>query len=340
MGVVVSVLMPVYNAQEHLAEAIESILVQTFRDFELIIIDDGSSDESLEIIRSFTDSRIRLVVHKQNQKLIASLNEGIELATGKYLARMDADDVCDPARLQKQVAFMESNSEVGALGTWVHALNHSGYDKFRYQKDHDNLMLYFLEQIPFAHPTVMLRKQVLDDHPAIRYDSNYLHVEDYKMWFEISKVTKLANLDECLLTYRFHSSQISTRFKEVQEEAVSRIKKEIVTFWIQDTLTEKEITALVEILWKRANLEREKLTSLIGPLVTLYHDLTRHFHLDQAKSGFFFLEHAYRICSGHVHEGIHAWRIFNNLPFVSRWNFTHSILQLKLLTKIFFSFNG
>ena len=111
-----TVLMPVYNAEKYLKPALESILNQTYKDFEFLIIDDGSTDKSLEIIKSYNDSRIRLIGHEQNQKLIATLNEGIKLAQGEYIARMDADDISAPERLQKQMEFLEKHPATVVLG--------------------------------------------------------------------------------------------------------------------------------------------------------------------------------------------------------------------------------
>jgi glycosyltransferase involved in cell wall biosynthesis len=114
----VTVLMPVYNASCYLREAIGSILLQTLRDFEFIIVDDGSTDESRDIINSYPDTRIKVISHKTNLGLITALNTGIDNARGRYIARMDADDISAPERLEKQVEFMEMNSEIGVLGTW------------------------------------------------------------------------------------------------------------------------------------------------------------------------------------------------------------------------------
>ena len=115
----VTVLMPVYNGEKYLKEAITSILLQTFDDFEFLIINDGSSDASVDIIQSFRDPRIRLVHNDTNIGLIATLNKGLKLAHGKYVARMDQDDISLPRRLEKQTYFMDNNPDVGVCGTWI-----------------------------------------------------------------------------------------------------------------------------------------------------------------------------------------------------------------------------
>jgi glycosyltransferase involved in cell wall biosynthesis len=122
----ISVVMSVYNGEKYLRQAIESILQQTYTDFEFIIIDDGSTDSSREIIQSYDDKRIRLVINEQNIGLTKSLNKGIRLAKGEFIARMDADDISLPQRFEKQVAYLDSHPEVGVLGTYANIIDHRG----------------------------------------------------------------------------------------------------------------------------------------------------------------------------------------------------------------------
>ena len=150
----VTVLMPVYNAEQYLREAIGSILHQTFTDFEFIIINDGSTDRSEEIIKSYTDTRIRYYKNESNLKLIATLNKGFDLAGGKYIARMDADDISLPNRLQLQFELMEKNPEVGLCGTWFENFTEeepTGVAK--YSPDHETICFTHLYQIHLSHGT-------------------------------------------------------------------------------------------------------------------------------------------------------------------------------------------
>lgn len=211
----VSVLMSVYNTKEKfLREAIESILSQTFTDFEFLIVNDGSQNNSEEVILSYKDDRIKYIINEKNLGLVGSLNKGLKIAQGEYIARFDADDISLPQRLEKQVKFMDENPNVGLLGTQ--------YESFP-KKRISNLLTdskliketLLVESNQFGHPTVMIRKSVLDNY-NLQYDKRALHMEDYKMWLDISKVTEIANLSEILLHYRRHPG--STCSKNVVEQ--------------------------------------------------------------------------------------------------------------------------
>ena len=205
----VSVLLPVYNAEKYLKEAIESILSQTFIDFEFIIINDGSTDNSEQIILSYTDQRIRYVKNEKNLKLIATLNKGIRLARGKYIVRMDADDVSLPKRIEKQVRFMEAHPNVGVCGTWFKVFGEikRPYIVILPEKDWQ-LKAGLLVSCPFAHPSVIMRKSTLLDN-KIFYDERFYRLEDWGLWVSLAKVCDFANIPEVLLDYRWISTSES-----------------------------------------------------------------------------------------------------------------------------------
>lgn len=194
----VTVLMPVYNAEKYISEAIQSILNQTFRDFEFLIINDGSTDSSVEIIESFKDERIRLVHNEKNMNLVPTLNRGLELAQGEYVARMDADDISYPTRLEKQVEYMDKNPEIGICGTWIEFFD-AGKGIQKYPVEHELIKASILFFNPMAHPTVMMRKAILNEN-NLRYSRNLS--EDYDLWGRASFLVKLHNLPEVLLNYR------------------------------------------------------------------------------------------------------------------------------------------
>lgn len=219
----VTVLLPVYNASAYLRECIDSILNQTYTDFELLVINDGSTDNSEEIILSYTDKRIRYVKNETNIKLIATLNKGIDLATGKYIARMDSDDICLPQRLEKQVAFMEANGMVGVCGTWVKTLGLEKDYEVKFRQGHDEIKFQLFFSNYLHHPTVMLRKSVLTEH-NIKY-GNYLHIEDYEMWVRMSRLCNIEILPQVLLIYRCHGQNISVVNKDFQENYSAQIRK-------------------------------------------------------------------------------------------------------------------
>ncbi|OKP93864.1 glycosyltransferase [Paenibacillus sp. P46E] len=218
----ISVLMPVFNMAPYIEESICSILTQTYTDFELLIMDDGSTDGTLDIIRKFDDRRIKLITHSSNIGLIETLNQGIDLCTGEYIARMDGDDIALPHRFERQVNYMDIHQDCGVCGSQVYLL---GLDAITTKPlHHEEIRCWQLFQCTIVHPTVMIRKSVLEDH-GIKY-LNYVHAEDYEIWNRLSAVTQVVNLPEVLLMYRQHSNQISNNFQQAQVIQSERIRRD------------------------------------------------------------------------------------------------------------------
>jgi glycosyltransferase involved in cell wall biosynthesis len=215
--------MPVYNGESFFREAVQSILGQTFTDFELLVINDGSSDRSVEIMDSYHDPRIRLVHNERNLGLIATLNKGLDLARGEYIARMDCDDLSHPKRLEKQVAFLEAHADVSLCGTWIRKFG-IGKDKIcRYHTDPLLLVCGLFFDSVLAHPTVMFRKSMFVEI-GLTYDVAYRHAEDYELWVRASKFHKLGTIAEVLLDYRIHPAQVSSEFNAGQRESAGRVR--------------------------------------------------------------------------------------------------------------------
>lgn len=221
----VSVLLPVYNAQLFLAKAIESVLAQTYTHFELLIINDGSTDDSERIILSYADPRIRYIKNEHNLQLIATLNKGIALALGEYIARMDADDVCMPTRLQHQVHYMQANPNVGALGTYAKRIDvrRNTITNWEYPTTHNAMKCRLFWGSTIIHPTAMLRNSVVQH---IKFNANYPHAEDYKLWKDIAQHYELANIPEYLLNYTEHDGQITETQKASMNATSFKINKE------------------------------------------------------------------------------------------------------------------
>ncbi|MEY4571682.1 MAG: hypothetical protein RLZ10_893 [Bacteroidota bacterium] len=221
---IVSVLLPVFNSEKYLSEAIESILEQSCTDFEFLIINDGSTDRSEEIILSYSDLRIRYIKNESNLKLIKTLNKGIQFCNGKYIVRMDADDISHKNRIQKQVDFMESNPDVGICGSWFEAFGNTESRIVQFKETHDEIMTKMLYQCHFCHPSIIIRREIFDD-PSMYFDENYLHAEDYDFYLKLSRKWKLHNLQEVFLKYRTHDESVSNKFKSIQIENSLKIKK-------------------------------------------------------------------------------------------------------------------
>jgi glycosyltransferase involved in cell wall biosynthesis len=200
-----SVVMAVFNDQHYLEESIQSILDQTFKDFDFIIIDDYSTDNSLSIIKYFAqkDSRISIIENKRNLGLAASLNKGIKRSTGKYIARMDADDISLSTRLQKQLNFMENNPNVDIVGTGITYIDEQGgFLKEIYMSQyHKNIEREICKKSPFAHPTVMIKRSFFD--VVGFYDESLRKKQDYDLWVRGLKYCEYSNIQECLLEYRY-----------------------------------------------------------------------------------------------------------------------------------------
>jgi glycosyltransferase involved in cell wall biosynthesis len=204
----ITVLMPVYNCELYIKEAVESILNQTCSDFEFLIIDDASTDKTVSIIKSYQDSRIQLIEKPLNTGLTNSLNLGLRLARGKYIARMDGDDISVPERFAKQITFLEANPDVVLCGAWFNIVGSNKLVKV--PEHHDAIKLALLRGNCIAHPTVMMRKEILDEF-SISYEEQKEAAEDYDLWVRLLMLGKLHNLQEVLLGYRMHNAQVSSK---------------------------------------------------------------------------------------------------------------------------------
>ena len=203
MNPLVSVVLPVFNCPSYVGEAIQSILDQTFLDFELIIIDDGSRDETPEVVRKYTDPRIRFFA-QTNQGLAATLNRGIGLAQGRYVARQDQDDISAPERFRKQVAFLEAHPNCALIGTWAEIWKERASTGREHHHPSDNSTLKFelLFNNPFVHSSVMIRKSALDRLGPYCTDQARQPPEDYELWSRIARHYEVANIPEVLHMYR------------------------------------------------------------------------------------------------------------------------------------------
>lgn len=221
----VSVLMTAYNAEKYITQAIESILNQTYTDYEFIIINDGSTDDTPNIIQQYADqdSRIIFVDNKQNQGLIAVLNQGLDMARGEFIARMDADDISLPERFDRQVAYLDANPDVGVLGTLIY-----GFGRYEAPGVQIPVVTVFdlLKQNYIAHPSVMMRKALLDKY-SLRYNPDYKHCEDMELWSRMIFLTKIHNLMQVLLRYRITGNNVSMQNWKLQQETNAKIRNNL-----------------------------------------------------------------------------------------------------------------
>ena len=219
----VSVVLPVYNGGAFLAQALDSVLAQTLRDFELIAIDDGSTDASGGILdrTAQADNRVT-VVRQTNAGIIAALNRGIALARGEFIARMDADDVCHPERLARQVAFLDARPEIAVVGCAVTLIDEAGkrIREVEYPETPEAVAAFLDTGAPLAHPTVMMRRAAV--LAVAGYRDAYKHAEDYDLWLRMAERYRMANLPERLLLYRQHASKHSFAYA-VEQRFATRV---------------------------------------------------------------------------------------------------------------------
>lgn len=225
----VTVFMPVYNAGKYLGEAIRSILNQTYKDFELLIIDNCSTDNSVPIVESYNDTRIRLVVNNENIGLAGSRNKALEICDSEYIAFLDADDIAMPDRLMKQVQYMDGHKNIAAVGSYAAIIDGygNGKDMFRPQLLNSNyIRAYMVFNNAVANSSAMVRKSVIDNN-NIRYADNCYGVEDYKFWCGLIKYGEIANMGEILLKYRATPGSITAEANSARLDERKRVIKEI-----------------------------------------------------------------------------------------------------------------
>lgn len=261
-----SVIMPAYNAEKYIGEAIESILNQTYKDFEFIIINDGSTDKTKDIILSYSDDRIVYFENKKNSGIVFSLNKGLEKSTGEYIVRMDADDISVPTRIKKQVEYMDANKDVGVLGTGICIFGENIKSHNRvFTTNSDQLKAELIFNSCIAHPTVMIRSEVLKRN-NLKYDARFAGAEDYCLWWEIAKLSKIATMPDILVKYRIHFSQITKtkdqryfkimnellarRFSDIGFEATESDKEVFMKYCLGDyaSFTKKDVKVFIDCL--------------------------------------------------------------------------------------------
>ncbi|TSC88506.1 MAG: glycosyl transferase family protein [Microgenomates group bacterium Gr01-1014_7] len=212
-----SVIMPAYNAVKYVEQATESILNQTYKKFEFIIIDDASTDSTLNILKDFRkkDKRIILIQNKKNLGVTKNLNKALELVKGKYIIRMDADDWSYPERFQLQIDLMEKNPNVVVSGSYVEVCDSKLKTKYirKYHHDDTNIRKHIFRYSPFAHPATIWQAKVLKKE---RYNESLTTCQDYELYFRVGKIGKFMNLDKSLLKLRIHENSVSVVKNDLQ----------------------------------------------------------------------------------------------------------------------------
>lgn len=224
----VTVLMPVFNAEKFLLGAIDSILGQTFSDFELLVIDDGSTDRSVEIVDSVSDARVHCIINPKHHGLVAVLNQGLRLIKSKYIARMDADDISLPDRLAKQVRYLDDHPEVGVCGAAIQLIGQGKKDVVHRPTDAEEIKAGSLFANPVFHPTVMMRTEFIRRF-NLHYDFRFGHAEDYEFWSRCLRYFPVGNLKEALLLYRQHEGQVAKQHRQEQIAVTKMVYRRLLS---------------------------------------------------------------------------------------------------------------
>lgn len=260
----VSVIMAVKDGEKYLRMAIESILAQTFSDFEFIIIDDGSKDATRTIINEYSDSRITLLSNQCNLGLSKSLNLALEKTCGTYIARMDADDISLPNRFELQVNFLDAHPDIAVLGTGFSLMDGNGQrlQDFRFPSSHEIITWSLPFYNPIVHPSVMMRRSVIRVLSA--YNPELRRSQDYDLWWRVSFSNRLANLEKVLILLRQHQTQVSREHQpdqlehgiEINAKYLSKVvhqsipKSLIKKMWSGNALSVKDAVDIGNLIWK------------------------------------------------------------------------------------------
>jgi glycosyltransferase involved in cell wall biosynthesis len=251
----VSIIMPVYNTEKYVAETIESILSQTYKNFEFIIVNDGSTDRTDEIISNFSDSRIKYIKCEKNLGIVDVLNKALTYTTGKYISRSDADDLSSPDKLKMEVEFLETHPEFGIVGTNYQFITHDGTKGRKIDLPETNEDITFAINFinPFMNSSILARAAVMK---KFGYEKSFEYAEDYRIWYQIAQESKCANLPVYSVLYRIHESNISRLNRKKSNEGVKRIQREGLQKMGID-FTEKELDIHCDFLTFNHNAFRK-----------------------------------------------------------------------------------
>ncbi len=318
----VTVLMPVYNGQKSLRQAIDSILNQTYKNFEFLIINDGSSDESELIIRSYSDKRIRLINNERNIKLISTLNKGLELARGEYIVRMDCDDISLPHRIQTQVDFMDNNPEVGVCGSWIKLFGKGKPRVIKHYSSKDDIKCSFLFLGSLAHPSVIIRKSMFAKY-GLQYSGEYIHVEDFELWSRCCFLFPMANIPEVLLLYRINPEGISQKHTLEQAKATKRvIQKSLTESGISITPTDIALHEIVVFSNRLTESQKEYLESVGKWLYSLVKDNDKIQKYNPVSLRKVVIDYWLLFCTVNIQFGHYSWTKFWNVSILLDYDIT------------------
>ncbi len=269
--------MSVWNNAPYIVQSVDSILQQSFQDFEFIIMDDRGSDNTVELIEAYDDPRITLHHNPKNMGISASLNRALELAKGRYIAIMDGDDIALPEKLSQQIAFMDAHPEIGILGTSAYHIdaNNRLYDVQKQQLRDEAVRYHSLIAPAFYHPSCMYRAAIIKEH-NLRYDATYKSSLDHHFWCQLLQHCTAANLEAPLLCYRIHQQSSSIADRPLQTQEKQQTAKENITRLIGEAPSE-EMLKMVEFILKKTPCTLKDISHIQQHLLQLTTAFFGHF---------------------------------------------------------------
>lgn len=306
--------MPIHNGEPYLVEAIESVLNQSFQEFELIVVDDASTDGSLSRLKTLGDRRIKVLKNARKLGLARSLNKAISYAKGKYIARMDHDDIALRQRFENQVEFLEHHSKIDILGTWAKTFG-SSQQIWKYPTTDAEIKAEMLFNSNLVHSSVMMRASVLNRH-RLSYDPKIPRAQDYELWSRVADHVNFANLDQVLMLYRLHPKQVGKQYANSQQAVASRVRlRQLKALGLKPTKAQLDLHNAIGI-WdfpktEKGLLEVERwLQTLLvsNRRVKIY----SHLALSQALK-----KRWLAACRGAVSLGLPIWNLYKKSEFAT-----------------------
>ncbi len=307
----VTVLMAVHNGLPYLSEAMESILDQTFSDLEFLIVDDASTDGSLDLLQRHPDRRIRIIINQKRLELSRSLNLGLEVALGEYIARMDHDDISYSSRLAEQVRFLDTNPKVDVVGTNARTIGETR-QIWSYPKSDEDIRSEFIFNSALVHSSVMIRRTTFERY-KLRYDPDFKRAQDYELWTRAAADLYFANLDRELVRYRIHTKQVGKQHAQEQQAAASVIRERgLRSLGIQPSTAQIELHNKVS-KWDFSAPGVE--LGFIEPwLLELEHANRGSKRFPVAAFGRALERRWWAACRAQVKKGLEAWLIYSRSP--------------------------
>lgn len=322
----VSVVISAYNDEKYIEDAIESILSQTYKNLEVIIINDASTDNTAKVLEQISDDRVLAFHNTENLKLAHNLNAGIAKSTGKYIARMDADDIADKDRIMQQIEYMESHPGVDVCGSYAKSFGNAD-NVLSYPLSQEEIKVALLFKNALCHPSVMFRKESID----FQYDESLAAAQDYELWSRIIWNKQIRNIPKVLLKYRIHAEQTKNKAGTAQKEGALRARTYMVHKLIADT-SEKEMDSFLKLpMGKKTKTEMKEAETVLLHILKV-----------NAKSNIFSQNILFDYCASAYYQAWYRsldnreidYKIIKNSVFFSGYKKQPVIKKIKAVVKL------